>query len=408
MMTVHRAKGLEFPIVILADPTCNATSARPQRHVDPDRRLWAESICGAAPVELLEAAEEELRRDADEAVRVAYVAATRARDLLVIPGIGDLGAEDEMASGWLDALNPAIYPTDGRRGSAVPAPGCPAFGEETTVGRPAAARLTREPIRPGMHAAPLEGGPAIVWWDPSRLKLGVQEEVGLRQSRILEADEGGVVAEESRLAHDRWAEGRTAAIAAGSVATLTAAPIKALALAAIGAGAAARAADARSVAIESVEIDPARPAGTRFGTLVHAVLAAIDLDAGPAAIAAATRTQARLIDATAEEIAAAAVAVERALAHPLLRRAAQAERAGGLRRETPVVLRLDDGSLAEGVIDLAFRDEGGDGARWTVVDFKTDRDLSQRRDAYEMQVALYARAIATATGEAARAVLLAV
>jgi ATP-dependent helicase/nuclease subunit A len=37
MMTVHRAKGLEFPVVILADPTCPAARDFPSRHVDPAR-----------------------------------------------------------------------------------------------------------------------------------------------------------------------------------------------------------------------------------------------------------------------------------------------------------------------------------------------------------------------------------
>ena len=89
MMTVHRAKGLEFPVVILADPTCPAARDNPSRHVDPARRLWLEPLCGCAPVELLEASQEELLRDQAEAVRLAYVAATRARDLLVVPACGD-------------------------------------------------------------------------------------------------------------------------------------------------------------------------------------------------------------------------------------------------------------------------------------------------------------------------------
>jgi len=37
IMTVHKAKGLEFPVVILADPTCNETSSTPSRHVDPQQ-----------------------------------------------------------------------------------------------------------------------------------------------------------------------------------------------------------------------------------------------------------------------------------------------------------------------------------------------------------------------------------
>jgi ATP-dependent helicase/nuclease subunit A len=42
IMTVHKAKGLEFPVVILA--TCNVTSSIPSRHVDPHRGHWLEPM----------------------------------------------------------------------------------------------------------------------------------------------------------------------------------------------------------------------------------------------------------------------------------------------------------------------------------------------------------------------------
>ena len=39
MMTVHKAKGLEFPIVILADLTCKLSRAEAGRWIDPDQQL---------------------------------------------------------------------------------------------------------------------------------------------------------------------------------------------------------------------------------------------------------------------------------------------------------------------------------------------------------------------------------
>ena len=130
VMTVHKAKGLEFPVVVLADPTCNAARDTPSRYVDPSRRLWVEPLCGSAPIELLEAANEELRLDQAEAVRVAYVAATRARDLLVAPVCGD-----EPIEGWLDVLNPALYPPEDSRRNSDRADGCPSFGEDSVLER---------------------------------------------------------------------------------------------------------------------------------------------------------------------------------------------------------------------------------------------------------------------------------
>jgi len=60
-------------------------------------------------------------------------------------------------------------------------------------------------------------------------------------------------------------------------------------------------------------------------------------------------------------------------------------------------------TLLEGVVDLAFRD----GDSWTVIDFKTDREISQAGlDRYRRQVALYAAAIGRATGAGVSAYLL--
>jgi ATP-dependent exoDNAse (exonuclease V) beta subunit len=133
------------------------------------------------------------------------------------------------------------------------------------------------------------------------------------------------------------------------------------------------------------------------------VLAAVDLDATRAVVEALAATQSEMLGAKNPERVAAVAAVVAALAHPLFRRAA---RATVVRRETPVMLREPDGTLLEGVVDLAFRDVDTGGAVWTVVDYKTDQELEGKQAAYEAQVMSYARAIAVATGERVRGVLL--
>ena len=139
--------------------------------------------------------------------------------------------------------------------------------------------------------------------------------------------------------------------------------------------------------------DIERPGGRRFGALVHALLASIDLDAGADAIQASAAINGRIVGATEEEIQAAIVTVGAALGHPILRRAAASAGKGGLRRETPVLLTLDDGSLVEGVVDLAFREDTPDFAGWTVVDFKTDREFAASSARYIAQVRVYSEAV---------------
>jgi hypothetical protein len=88
--------------------------------------------------------------------------------------------------------------------------------------------------------------------------------------------------------------------------------------------------------------------------LVHDALATIDLRADAEAIRDAVTLSARLVGAS-DETDAALIVVTAALGHPLLRQAASIGDSADLRRETPVMMLLPDGSLAEGIVDLAFQ-----------------------------------------------------
>jgi ATP-dependent exoDNAse (exonuclease V) beta subunit len=145
-----------------------------------------------------------------------------------------------------------------------------------------------------------------------------------------------------------------------------------------------------------------RPSGPRFGTLVHATLATVALDATPAQIADAVSLQARILGAPTDEAHAATAAVTVGLAHPLIGRAREAWRVGRCRRETPVACRQPDGSLLEGVVDLAFEDADG----WTVVDFKTDAEIAAELPRYRRQVRLYASIVARVTGRSVTAIVM--
>src|SRR2546428_12755534 len=105
IMSVHQAKGLEFPVVVLCDPCAPAAPRKPSRLVDPERKVWAMPLASCAPAELLDDAPALLQRDREEGVRVAYVAATRARDLLVVPAIAD-----QEPAGLLQPLHAAVSP----------------------------------------------------------------------------------------------------------------------------------------------------------------------------------------------------------------------------------------------------------------------------------------------------------
>jgi ATP-dependent exoDNAse (exonuclease V) beta subunit len=274
-----------------------------------------------------------------------------------------------------------------------------------------------ETVCPGLHR--IEGRVPgsefdVVWWDPAALNLSAEPPFGLRRQELISKDVEPEVVAAGQLRYRDWLQGRERAVADGRtpLVRVRTATEWAAAEAASGRGSTEALASSSSipgqfaftwsapVEVIALDTEAGRPSGPRFGTLVHAALATVPLDCDLGTIAQVVATQGRIVGATADEIAWAAQVIGKVLAHPLLDAARRAGANGRCLREMPLTV-TKDGTLIEGVVDLAF--DTGDG--YQVVDFKSDRAEGEALARYERQAALYADAIARATGQPARAFL---
>ena len=278
-------------------------------------------------------------------------------------------------------------------GSGVSAP---AGSGPTGRGGSAPAGPGASPSRPGGEPA---AGYSVVWWDPNALDLGIEARFGIRQAELLSKDVPQHVVDGDLARYRAWRRRRDDIVAEAAVPSIAVVTVTELARRQI-----ADLVPASTAEPELLELEGRgrRPAGPRFGALVHAVLAAVSLDADREALGQVARLQGRLLGASDSEIEAAAEAAAAGLAHPVFDRVRRAAAAGECRREAPVTMRSDDGVVVEGVVDLAFRD----GDAWVVVDFKTDQELEARLAVYRRQVQISADMVARATGGPARGVLM--
>jgi len=397
IMTVHKAKGLEFPVVVLVDPTCKLSRDTADRHLDAARDLCAVRLAGWAPAELLDHEPLEVERDRHEGHRLAYVAATRARDLLVVPAVGD----GPFTDGWVSPLNEAIYPRVDRRRDAEDGTAWPAFKRDSVVERPNNDPANAETVQPGLHrfAEGTDEPYGVVWWDPAVLALEQRAPMGVRHENLIGKGASRAVVDETLEAYRTWETGRASAIAAASRPSIL------VTTASEWAAGDRELPDGMGLPDVAVHVvgarqDEGRPSGTRFGALVHAVLAGVAFDADGGAVEAVARTHARLLGATAEDARVAAADARRVLASPWIARAAASSQC---RRELPLTLSDGENAIIEGVADLAFEEAG----EWVVVEFKTDVEIGRLGlERYRRQVGFYAAAIARATGRRASGVLL--
>ena len=85
VMTVHRAKGLEFPVVVMAD-LCGESQDRGASLLSDRATKQVELRFGKfTTAGFASSNERQAQRDAAEEIRLLYVAATRAKELLVLP-----------------------------------------------------------------------------------------------------------------------------------------------------------------------------------------------------------------------------------------------------------------------------------------------------------------------------------
>jgi ATP-dependent helicase/nuclease subunit A len=396
LMTVHKAKGLEFPVVVLADIGCKLHRAQAQRHLDTEHGLAALSLTGWTPLDLTEHNDLEIERDHAEAVRLAYVAATRAEDVLVVPAIGD----GPFATGWVSPLAAAVYSDDTEpaapASSAVP----PFTGRDTILERPDRQSLSLQTMRPGVfeHIDPCTEQPfTVVWWDPLLLERPGEERRGIRREDLITKDAAPEVVARDRARYDEWRIGRADVQRRAAEPSLTVVTATEYVK--------ERDSDAAAAAVTILNASEPRlprPSGRRFGILVHALLANVPLDASAGDVKDLARVHARMLQATDDECAAAAAVVQRALSHDVWQQAMAAAQSGLACHRESAISFMQGGTLVDGQIDLAFETVGG----WTVVDFKTDAELGDHEDVYRRQVALYATAVASITGKPASAVIL--
>lgn len=103
LMTIHRSKGLQFPIVVLADAGHSRTGKSSPAYVNPDLGLSFKMDPESLVYRLSKLLDK--KQDETEEQRILYVALTRAREKLIISGhIKPSARTGWSASGWLNDL----------------------------------------------------------------------------------------------------------------------------------------------------------------------------------------------------------------------------------------------------------------------------------------------------------------
>jgi ATP-dependent exoDNAse (exonuclease V) beta subunit len=237
-----------------------------------------------------------------------------------------------------------------------------------------------------------------VFWDPNLLDLSRSTQGGLMQEELLRVDEQGL--------NDARGSTRYAAFQKAREDETKQATVPSVRMRVVTEHALSEAEELPALNLLDTEVDrSARPRGTRFGSLVHALLQHASLQAEESELRDLARYLARSLLATAFEVEEAVRSVASALQHPLLARARAAEVRGELFRETPITTRDRDGALLDGVVDLAFREHAAEGPRMILVDYKTDAEIADPTH-YQRQLAGYAAAITRALGEPVECILL--
>ena len=352
LMNLHKAKGLEAPVVFLADP-CSGSPERvdiritrgtigPQGYLSIEKRAgdYGREVI-AQPSNWKGHADQELEYLQAEEGRLRYVAATRAKNLLVIGRYC------------------------GKSSAKAPPPWTP-FDKF------------------------LHDVPALEFQEPARPQTPPPPDLSPTARSAAQID--------------RQAKFTAAAVPSYAVQAVTELSEPAQAIAGI-------AAPGKPPAPESPRTGNASPKGPAWGTLIHKMLEYAMREEGEMTDAALTGLASFL---TADDpslrghLADAAAAVRSVMASEVWQRARSSSEC---HTEVPFTIEVPTHELPgqppdapprtmlHGVIDLVYRVEGG----WEIIDYKTDKDtegLHKLPAEHRVQLGLYSRYWTAITGEA--------
>jgi len=111
LMTVHKAKGLEFPIVVMADAAHETHHHSGKVLLDDQLGLQIDltDADGAHPIGYRLARLNEQAKDEAEDKRLLYVAATRAKEKLIVSGHAKISSKNTLTlSGWMNRLGEVV------------------------------------------------------------------------------------------------------------------------------------------------------------------------------------------------------------------------------------------------------------------------------------------------------------
>lgn len=359
LMTIHHAKGLEFPLVVVPDLDRSPKFQRPPAALDPQLGplVSQPNDDGQPPATVgfdLYCAREK-RADAEERTRLLYVACTRAADYLILSS--SLAGCDRLKSDWTQLVARRFDLESGEVQGALP----------PDYGRPRV-RVTNEEPATDHRPAGRSRGPDLVKMlekahrEASAGRVGVPREVGPVAVDVAARRQFSF----SRLTGELFRLDAT-----------------------------------RPMPHDDHTGDPGAQIDPRgLGSLVHAVLERVDpRDENPIGTWCEQLAEEHVVENAEAAAAVARDMVERFTASARWRELAEAT---ATHRELEFLLAWPpgaadgrgDGRYLQGYVDCLYQDTRGD---WHLVDYKTNNVTAEacRRVAerYEMQLYVYAMAV---------------
>ncbi|HEX7168062.1 MAG TPA: UvrD-helicase domain-containing protein [Acidimicrobiales bacterium] len=385
IMTIHGAKGLEFPVTVLSGMTTEFRRRRTGVEVlfPPGASHWAIRLNGKATTAEFEAAKpRDEQMDADERRRLLYVAATRARDHLLVSVHRKERATDRPPSTAAELLwehgdvEGLVSYTPERIGQLF-------FEFDVGVGDPGDEDDSGEPGGDGGDG--FDGGDRFAGRAPGERGAGHERTVVPRAPST----------------EEEWRARHAAALASG---------MRPVSIAATRAGEPVSTDPGLAKGPRDLDLPPWQKGryGTAVGRAVHGVLQVVDLATGDG-LAGAVLSQAAAEGVLGHEATIEALC-RSALASEVVRRAAGARHWREVYVGAPLAAgpALAGNAVLEGYIDLVYRDRGA----LVVVDYKTGAvprgpaAAESMADRYRAQLSAYADALEHVTGETVAEVVL--